>query len=30
MNADERRKINAVQGFLPITYKENEPALGGL
>ncbi len=28
MNADERRKINAVQWFVPITHKVNEPASG--
>ena len=25
MNADERRKINAVQCFMPFTHKVNEP-----
>ncbi len=28
MNADERRKIKAVQCVVPITCNVNEPALG--
>jgi len=28
MNADERRKIKAVQWFMPITHKVNESAPG--